>query len=75
MKTPTEIILRSCTDKRSLSKAEADNTIDYYAKKQMIMYYYKCDFCNRFHVSKYSESNKTLQILGGKTLNPKENAI
>lgn len=67
MKTAREIIFRSCIDKSSLSKADAENAIDHYAKQNKVMYYYRCDFCNRFHISKQSETAKTLQIIGGKS--------
>lgn len=72
MKTPTEIILRSCLEKKSMSKFEADKVIDYYAARNRIMFYYKCDFCNRYHISKNSETTKSLQIIGGKDIYKQE---
>lgn len=66
MRSASEVILSSCLDKKSFSKKEADGVIDYYAKRKKIMFYYKCDFCNRFHISKQHDTVKKLLIIGGK---------
>jgi len=65
MKTITEIIERSCTNKKSLSKEEADDIIDRKARRGQVMYYYKCEFCSRFHLTKLDHTVKSITIIGG----------
>jgi hypothetical protein len=61
----TEIILRTCIEKVSLSKEQADNYIDQKLEQGILLYYYKCQFCSRYHVSKQDESFKYLEVIGG----------
>jgi hypothetical protein len=65
MKSPTEIINRMCIEKRPMSKKNADKAIDSFAKQGIVMYYYKCQMCGRYHTSKNSSSTKSLTIIGG----------
>lgn len=65
MKTPKEIIEQTCTDKVSLSKEEADHIIDRKARAGKVFYYYKCEFCMRYHLSKHDYTVKRVEIIGG----------
>lgn len=60
--TPVEIINRSCIDKQSLTKEEADKYIDRKARKGIVLYYYKCSFCNRYHISKMDHTINILEV-------------
>lgn len=60
-----EVINKTCIDKKSLSKKEADETIERYAKQGRLFYYYKCNFCNRYHISKNYNTVDRVKIFKG----------
>jgi hypothetical protein len=47
---------RSCLSKSNLSLERANQLVDYHAKNNNVIYYYKCGFCNSYHLSKKSPS-------------------
>ena len=59
------IIKRTCLDKRQLSKLNADIAIESYAKKKIVMYYYKCPFCSSYHLTKKERVDEWLTVIGG----------
>ena len=65
-KNPAEIIKRMCLDKRPLSYEQANRTIDYHANSGMVMYFYVCPMCKRYHLSKYPDAFNKIEIIGGK---------
>lgn len=46
------LIVRSCLYKRNLSLDKANNIVDAFAKQNMILYYYKCQLCSSYHLTK-----------------------
>jgi hypothetical protein len=42
---------RTCTRKRKLSKARADMIIDDYASRKILRYYYRCPYCQYYHIT------------------------
>ena len=58
-----EIIERTCINKAGMTRKEADETIDRYAKQGRIFYYYKCKFCNRYHISKNYYTVEKVKII------------
>ena len=66
MLSTKEIIEKTCTSKVSMSRKEADETIDRYAKQGRLFYYYKCSFCNRYHISKNYYTVEKVKIIWGK---------
>jgi hypothetical protein len=59
-------IARTCTDKKSYSLKQADEIIDKYAKRKQLLFYYKCYFCCRYHLSRQIGTVRTMEIIGGK---------
>jgi hypothetical protein len=45
------LVIRSCTGKRRLNLKKAENEIDYYAAKNVLMFYYHCPFCYKYHLT------------------------
>ena len=46
------IIERSCLNKRSYTRKSADDVVDQALKEHnKLFYYYKCQFCNSFHLT------------------------
>lgn len=45
-------IQRSCLSKKDLTKEKADDIVDRAAMYEgLTLYYYKCNFCNSFHMT------------------------
>lgn len=61
-----QVILRACVDKRSYSLKQADDFITEKMNEGIILYYYKCIFCGRYHLSKLDHTVYTIEIIGGK---------
>lgn len=59
-------VWRTCTSKKSYSLKQADDFITDKMKEGLILYYYKCVFCNRYHLSKQDHTEYTTEIIGGK---------
>ena len=64
-KSTADIIKRTCIDKVSLSKEQADSLIDKKLEQGILLYYYKCQFCSRYHVSKKDSTINIVQVIGG----------
>ncbi len=60
------IIKRTCIDKKSFSREEADDIVDRKAELNQVYYWYKCQFCQRYHLSRQAESENRIEIVGGK---------
>jgi hypothetical protein len=45
------LLFNSCKRKRKLSEKEANDAVDYYTERNEVMYFYKCSFCNKFHLT------------------------
>lgn len=60
------IFERSCLKKSNLSLETANNIVDLHAREGRLLYYYKCNFCSSYHLSKKSPSEVQL---GQKDLN------
>lgn len=59
------VILRTCINKKSYSKQTADDYITEKLKEGKILYYYKCQFCGRYHLSKSDHTVNSIKIIGG----------
>ena len=47
-----KLLIRGCSDKKRIrNKEQADRAIDYLADKGVLMYYYNCPFCSKFHLT------------------------
>ena len=63
---PSWLINRACLSKQSYSKSQADNMVDFKAAQGIVLLYYKCAFCNSYHLTKNKElkdTNEFLQII------------
>lgn len=49
---------RSCLRKKSFSRNAADAVVDRFAEKGELIFYYKCQFCNSYHMTKRSDEVK-----------------
>lgn len=49
---------RTCLRKTKLSKARADCLIDDNAAKGILRYYYRCPYCNAYHLTKQDKMRK-----------------
>lgn len=56
------LIERSCLDKKNLSKQEADRVVDWNSSRGKLLYYYKCDFCQSYHMTRQEPNNKQKQV-------------
>ncbi len=59
-----------CTNKKALSKDEADDVIDRYIRHGQIMYYYQCLLCGKFHVTSiepFKKEDYKFEIVGGES--------
>ena len=65
MKSIEWIIKRTCIDKKSFSREEADDIVDRKAELNQVYYWYKCQFCQRYHLSRQAESENRIEIVGG----------
>lgn len=55
---------RSCLNKKSFSREAADAVVDRFAEKGELIFYYKCQFCNSFHMTRRSdEVKKRLKVV------------
>jgi len=55
-----KLLMRACRNKRKLkTKEKADDAIDAFLKKGILMYYYNCPFCQRWHLTS-KEPDETL---------------
>ena len=45
------IMERTCLRKKNLNKEKANRVIHIFARQGELVYYYKCHFCNSFHVT------------------------
>lgn len=59
------IIRRMCIEKESLSREEADSVVDKFAKRGIVLYWYRCPFCMRYHMSRQESSIVKMDIIGG----------
>ena len=59
------IIKKMCIDKRSYALEGANTVVDRFAKEGTVVYYYKCPFCQRYHISQHERSRYYLKIIGG----------
>ena len=59
------IIRRTCTTKKSYSLKDADDFITEKLEEGKVLYYYRCIFCNRYHMSKQDHTVNVLDIIGG----------
>lgn len=57
------IIWRTCISKRSLSFKEADDYITKKMNEGVTLYWYKCQFCSRYHISRQADSEHKLEVL------------
>lgn len=58
------IIERSCLNKKSFNQKQADNAIEAALARGKLFYYYKCQFCNSFHLtSKEPLTYKQLEVV------------
>jgi hypothetical protein len=58
------IMERSCLSKRSYNQYSADRAIETAATQGRLFYYYKCQFCNSFHLtSKEPVTIKHLEVV------------
>lgn len=62
----TDIILKTCIDKVSLSEEVANRIVDRHASKGEILYYYKCRWCGSYHMTSHDGTIERLEIIGGK---------
>lgn len=58
MTSLTERKYRMCERKTGLSKARADMYVDEWAKKGVVMFYYLCDYCGMYHLTKKAFGEK-----------------
>lgn len=63
MRSTEWIIKRTCIDKKSFSKEEADDIVDKKAEQGLVFYWYKCQFCQRYHLSRQSEAENKIKIV------------
>jgi len=58
------LIYRSCVDKKSFSKEEADTLVDDFARNGKVIYWYKCELCMRYHITRKDQNEivKKLEI-------------
>lgn len=55
---------RACNRKSNLNKEEADRIVDDHASQGRLMYYYKCQMCCSYHLTKQpSVSDQRLNII------------
>ena len=73
MDTLRTIIERTCTNKVEMSEEEANQTIERFAQKGRIMYFYRCPFCSRFHVTRQTGTVQHIEVIGGN--NEKRNMV
>lgn len=59
------IVKRSCTNKKSYSKEEAEIIVDMKALKGDCIFWYHCPFCMRYHLSRSPTPTFKLEVLGG----------
>lgn len=60
---PSWLIKRACLSKNSYNLKEADDIIDLKAAQGIILLYYKCAFCNRYHLTSNKELKDTKEFL------------
>ncbi len=48
---------KTCADKGKLSKARADITVDEWASRGTLMYYYICPYCTKYHLTRSEPRN------------------
>jgi len=63
MNSKAWIIWRTCISKASMSKEEADTYVDRMASKGVVLYWYKCQFCQRYHMSKQESTELKLEVI------------
>ncbi len=66
MKNTEWIIRRTCIDKQSFSLVEAEDIVDRKARLGKLFYWYKCQFCQRYHMSRQDSSEDKIEVIGGK---------
>lgn len=64
-KSASFIIRRTCTTKKSYTFKDADDFITEKMEQGIVLYYYKCIFCGRYHISKQDHTVNVLEIIGG----------
>ena len=60
---PSWLVNRACLSKKSYTKEGADKFIDLKASQGVVLLYYKCDFCNSYHLTKNKELKETSDFL------------
>jgi hypothetical protein len=64
-----KVIDRTCTNKREYSKEGANVVVDNFASKGIVVYYYQCPFCSRYHISRQWSTHFNVTVIGGKNNN------
>lgn len=58
------VIDRACLRKVNLTEEQANRVVDIEASQGRLLYFYKCEFCNSFHMtSREGEVEKQLTII------------
>lgn len=58
------IFEKSCLNKKSFSREAADSVVDRFAQRGELIFYYKCQFCNSYHLtSKSGKVEKRLEVV------------
>lgn len=58
------IMNRTCLQKSNLTEERANSIIDHHLKNGKLLYYYKCPFCNSFHLTKKIPNPLTANKVG-----------
>lgn len=60
---PKHIIEDGCIRKEGHTEEIASKIIDKAAKRKKLLFYYKCDFCRSFHITKKLNGGKLLKVI------------
>jgi len=66
---------KMCTNKLALTKEQADASIDRYARRKEVMYYYQCILCSMYHVTSlepFKKEDYKFEIIGGESTKEKK---
>lgn len=58
------IMNRSCVNKKSFSEEAANGVVDRLAERGELIFFYKCEFCNAFHLTRRSgDVKRTINLI------------